>query len=152
MVKYSKGRDDGKEVEGQRALPVRASVSRGQRVGMGRRRKAWSWCRTGKMDQQTPPGFQGHLCYQQFHSWPGQASPGGWSCWWHWCPVGFQTQRHPQRAYVHSFVRWGMEWAQVQAARFEHTILLGRKLTHGMSWVTDNFSQGGLSCSCSIQK
>lgn len=132
MVKCSKGRDKGKEEEDQRALPVRASVSRGQRVGMGRRRMAWSWCRTGKMDQQTPLGFQGHLYYQQSHSWSGQASPGGWLCWWHWCLAGFQTQRHPQWAYVHLFVRWGMEWAQVQAARFGHTILLGRTLTHGL--------------------
>lgn len=112
---------------------------------MGRKRKAWSWCRTGKMNQQIPLSFQGHLCYQQSHSWLGQASPEGWQCWWHWCLVVCQTQRHPQRAYVHLFVRWGMEWAQVQAARFEHTILLGR--TH--SWVgqvTNYFSQGDFSC------
>lgn len=109
-------------------LPVRVSVSREQRVGMGRRRRAWSWCRTGKMGQQTPPSFLGHLCYHQSHSWPGLANPGGWQYCWHHYLVEFQTRRHPQRACVHSFERWGMEWAQVQAARFEHTILLGRTL------------------------
>lgn len=143
MVKCSKGRDEGEAEKDQRALPVRASVSRGQRVGMGRRRKAWSWCRTDKMGQQTPPGFQGHLYYQQSHSWSDQASPGGWPCWWHWCLAVFLTQRHPQRAYVHSFVRWGMEWAQVQAARFDHTILLGRTHTSRLGWVIGYFSQGG---------
>lgn len=94
---------------------------------MGRRKRTWSWCRTGKLDQQTPPSSLGHLCHHHFHSWPGQTDPGVQHCCWH-CYADFQTRRPLQRACAHLFEKWEMEWAQVQAARVSTTKLLSNTL------------------------
>lgn len=109
----------------QALLPVRASVSRGQRVGMGKKRRTWSLCRTDKWGRWTPPSSLDHLWHPQCHSWPGQTGPGRQRCCLHCCPVG-QRRRPLPRICVHLFGRWGMEWAQVQAGRVTTSKLLGK--------------------------